>query len=352
MERQKVLLSEKLDADIISGQTLEGETVFAILFVRKGMLIGEKIHALPTENKEEAFEAIMREYYLESKTPITIITKETLSNFQVWKRILPHIEIREPFNQQLYDLCVLAERKALEKLKERISSKKITKDLLETAKEALGLRRVPKRIEGYDISNIFGKEAVGSMVVFINGEREKSEYRRFKIKHVRQIDDYAMQREVLKRRFSHKEWDMPDLIVIDGGIGHLKSALSVMKELGINVDVIAISKGEKEDEIWSEKGKINIESNHPVKFLIQRVRDESHRFAISYHKNLRKKEAFSSFLDSIEGIGIKRKEKILKSISSLEELKNITPESLAQRCGIPISLARTIIENAKRQCYS
>ncbi len=352
MERQKVLLSEKLDADIISGQTLEGETVFAILFVRKGMLIGEKIHALSTENKEEAFEAIMREYYLESKTPITIITKETLSNFQVWKRILPHIEIREPFNQQLYDLCVLAERKALEKLKERISSKKITKDLLETAKEALGLRRVPKRIEGYDISNIFGKEAVGSMVVFINGEREKSEYRRFKIKHVRQIDDYAMQREVLKRRFSHKEWDMPDLIVIDGGIGHLKSALSVMKELGINVDVIAISKGEKEDEIWSEKGKINIESNHPVKFLIQRVRDESHRFAISYHKNLRKKEAFSSFLDSIEGIGIKRKEKILKSISSLEELKNITPESLAQRCGIPISLARTIIENAKRQCYS
>ncbi len=350
LERQKVLLSERIDMDVLALEKEKEKIALAVLFVRKGMLIGEKVYLLDTQEEEEVFATLLREYYLEvGVVPDVILTDRT----EIVSKWLPLIlkkketKIKAPWNTQLKELFRFAKKKAKEKLIESIEKQKSTEFLLRQVQEFLGLKKLPYRIEGYDISSLYGGEAVGSMVVFVNGEPLKSEYRRFKIRNVQGIDDYAMQREVLKRRFEHSEWDWPDLIVMDGGYGHVRSAMKVVEEMGIDVDVVSISKGEKEDELWNINGKINVSPHHPVMHLIQRVRDESHRFAVSYHKKLRKKESFASFLDSIPGVGIRRKEKIMRNVKSFEELSTMSPEELSLKCGIPLYVAKQILENLK-----
>jgi len=172
---------------------------------------------------------------------------------------------------------------------------KYAADVIELAK-MLSLPKVPKRIEGYDISNIFGKEAVGSMVVFKNGEADKNEYRKFKIKTVDHANDTAMLKEILERRFKN-DWPLPDLIVIDGGRAQLNASLSVLRKIKLNISIISISKGEEgrgaraRDKIFfpEEKRPLELPLASPALHIIKRVRDEAHRFAISYHRQLRKK---------------------------------------------------------------
>lgn len=172
---------------------------------------------------------------------------------------------------------------------------KYAADVVELAK-MLSLPQVPKRIEGYDISNLFGKEAVGSMVVFKNGEADKNEYKKFKIKTVAHADDTAMLKEILERRFKNN-WTLPDLIVIDGGRAQLNASLSVLKKMKLNIPIISISKGEEgrsaraRDKIFfpEEKKPLELPLASPALHIIKRVRDEAHRFAISYHRQLRKK---------------------------------------------------------------
>ncbi|NPA15382.1 MAG: excinuclease ABC subunit UvrC [Deferribacteres bacterium] len=348
LERQKSLLTEKIDMDVLATECSGNQTALTVLFVRKGMLIGEKIHLFNTSNREEALDAIFREYYLDAPQLPDVIMTYDVERILTWIRLLSEkkrVEARTPWTPQLEELLELAGKKARERLEESTKRRKNTEKLLDEAKRLLGLKKTPHRIEGYDISNTYGKEAVGSMVVFIDGEPSKSDYRRFKIKQVKEVNDYAMHREVLRRRFQHREWELPELVVIDGGYGHLHAAEEVLKEMGIEADVIAISKGEKGDEIWSKGGKIPLNLWHPVMHLIQRVRDESHRFAVSYHRRLRSRESFSSLLESIPGVGVKRKERIMKEVSSLEELKRMSPEELSSKCGIPLNIAEKILEN-------
>lgn len=206
---------------------------------------------------------------------------------------------------------------------------------LDGLRQALGLLAVPERIECYDISNISGKMAVGSMVVFKNGIPAKDDYRRFEIKTVRGIDDFAMHREVQKRRFAALEKgkdksfsEIPDLIIIDGGKGQLSSAMEIIRPLKIQTRVVGLAKrleeiyqvvSNKIDEFEFEK--IILPENSEALYLIQRIRDEAHRFAITYHRNLRSKGVKYSELDKIEGIGPATKKKLISSFGSVQKIK-------------------------------
>jgi excinuclease ABC subunit C len=225
--------------------------------------------------------------------------------------------------------------------------------------DKLSLAKLPRRIECYDISNISGKHAVGSMVVLQDGEPDKSSYRRFRIKTVSESDDYAMMYEVLSRRFAHNE-NLPDLVVVDGGKGQLNIALSVLKDLKIKLDVIGLAKEERtiisssgiikkkerksEDRVYLPRRKDAVYlSSWPVALsLLQRVRDEAHRFALSYHHQLKQNDDLRSILDEIPDIGDARRKILLKHFGSALQVKNASLEELQKVTGIGKELAEKI----------
>jgi excinuclease ABC subunit C len=210
---------------------------------------------------------------------------------------------------------------------------------------------MPLRIEGYDISNIRGNQAVGSMAVFSKGLSKRAHYRRFRIKSVSGIDDYAMIQEVLRRRFKRslandEKWSAtPDLILIDGGKGHLNAALEILQELGLNaVPSAALAKEKEEVFVPGRSEPLNIPRTSAALHLLQRVRDEAHRFALGYHRKLRHKESIASALDSVPGIGPKRKKALLKNFGSVRSIKEASIDELSQVPGITGKLAEKVKE--------
>lgn len=227
-----------------------------------------------------------------------------------------------------------------------------TDTALEKLKVALKMDAIPDRMECYDISNIFGRAAVGSMVVFERGVPKKSDYRRFEIKTVKRIDDFAMHQEVLKRRFGRmghskdKSFSkVPELLIIDGGKGQLSAAMEILAPLKISVRVIGLAKRLEEVFYVDDNGKFQrviFPENSESRFLLQRIRDEAHRFAITYHRNLRSKELVSSSLDNIYGIGPKTKKKLIKSFGTLDNIKQAKVDEL--RAFVSEELAKRIKE--------
>lgn len=215
-------------------------------------------------------------------------------------------------------------------------------------KYLLDFKRAPRKIEAFDISNISGKEAVGSMITFIDGRPSKDDYRRFKIRDVKGIDDYKMMKEIIRRRYERVKAEKlasPDLIIVDGGKGQLNAAFSTLKELGFErIPVIGIAK--KFEHIYLKKRKepIIFSQSSSILYLIQRLRDEAHRFAISYHRKLRSKKSRGSILDDIEGVGEKRKKLLLNKFGSVENIKKASIKELCSLKGIDIKTARKIVE--------
>jgi excinuclease ABC subunit C len=225
--------------------------------------------------------------------------------------------------------------------------------------EKLSLTKLPQRIECYDISNISGKHAVGSMVVFHDGEPDKSGYRRFRIKTVSESDDYAMMYEVLSRRFA-RGGDLPDLVVVDGGKGQLNVALSVLKDLKIKIDVIGLAKEERaifsskgiskkkaaksEDRVYlpQRKDAINLSAWPQAMRVLQQARDEAHRFALSYHHQIKLKNDLRSILDDIPDVGEARRKTLLKHFGSSNQVKEATLEELQRVPEIGKELAEKI----------
>ncbi len=230
-------------------------------------------------------------------------------------------------------------------------------DETEELKAVLSLPRAPRRIEAFDISDIYGKEAVGSMVTFLNGKPDRGRYRKFKIKWVEGIDDYAMMKEVVHRRYkrilvgqtsrlsTEEGLDLPDLIIIDGGKGHLSSACEELNKLNLKtVPVIGIAKGHETIFLKDKPSPIILPPNSRVLHLIMRIRDEAHRFAITYHRGLRSKIPMESELDNIPGIGKERKVNLVKYFGSIENIKNADIESLTRVAGMNKKSARNIKE--------
>ncbi|MFH1903327.1 MAG: helix-hairpin-helix domain-containing protein, partial [Candidatus Omnitrophota bacterium] len=205
-------------------------------------------------------------------------------------------------------------------------------------KDSLGLPKEPVRIEAYDISNLFGQEAVGSMVTFLAGEPCRKMYRRFRIKDVEGINDCAMMAEVLKRRFLEKEWPRPDLILIDGGRGQVETANRVLRVNHNTIPLVGLAKEKEEIFAPGKRKPLPVSRSSPESLFLQRVRDEAHRFAVSYHRNLQRKKITASFLDSIPGIGPRRKALLWRRFSSLEEIKS-APAAELVKSGIPEKVA-------------
>ncbi len=215
-------------------------------------------------------------------------------------------------------------------------------------KEAMALPTLPARIECFDISNISGKEAVGSLVVFIDGRPARSQYRRFRIRTVRGIDDYKMMQEVVRRRYTRaleEKQVLPDLVVIDGGKGHLSAARTVLVALGLaGLPVIAIAKQHEYLFKPDRETPYIFSQSSPFLEMVRRLRDEAHRFAITYHRKLHKKEALVSLLDAVPGVGPKTRDKLLRRVGPVSKIKTLSEAELVEKGGMSARTARNIKE--------
>lgn len=311
LEKQKVVYENtSLNEDVISFLAEDGIFAIVILMVREGRLIDKKdfIYEVEDEDKTEFFATFFKEYYnsLTLGYPDKVVSNE-LENigektlYEEWLEILAKKKVRISYGKsaQGKELQMLADKNArvvLDNAKLKKMSK-IRDDFNEIGSylaEKLQLKNFPHRIECYDISHIQGTNTVASMITFINGLSKKSEYKRFKIRTTEgKPDDFLSMKEVLTRRLKHlgdKNWDKPDLMIIDGGKGQLSSVMEIIEELGVEgIDVVSLAKKHEEVFLPKQSDPVILPQNSSALFLFQRIRDEAHRFAITYHRNLRSK---------------------------------------------------------------
>lgn len=354
-------LTHDSDIDVFAIAELDEVFDVNIMMIRKGKNVGQINHALASVvgEKSDILVGFISNYYTDvSMLPKEIVThglsdeqKELLQGYilskfnKSVKIVIPKIGVKVDFIEN----CIKNAVEYLSHSKDRIDKKyQMTVEALENLKNILGLKRL-NRIEGFDISNISGQYSVASMVVFENGEPAYKEYRKFKIKTVVGPDDFASMHETLKRRLTDliecKENfnKRPDLILIDGGFGQLHSAYAVVKELGLDIPMISLAK--RDEEICTVKSDepIRLKKSDYSLRLLQRVRDESHRFAITFHRNVRGK-SMRSALSDIEGLGEKKVNELLKHFKSFEVISNATVHDLAEVDGIGEVLAKTIYD--------
>jgi excinuclease ABC subunit C len=367
LERQNVDWGGTKDQDVLGVYAHDNNYQLCILFVRAGKLLGSKSFA-PVKIEMDLAEIIsscLTQYYDSgANIPDEIIIPCPLPDKAViieWltdkkeKKVALIVPSRGTKNA-LLDMAVANARSLWESGQKKEEQKTAGMKILQ---EKLSLTKLPQRMECYDISNIGGKHAVGSMVVFQNGEPDKASYRRYRIKTISESDDYAMMYEVLSRRFARGE-NLPDLVVVDGGKGQLNVALSVLRDLKIKIDVIGLAKEERvifsskgiskkkarksEDRIYLQRRKdaIYLSAWPPALRMLQQVRDEAHRFALSYHHQIKQKNDLRSILDDIPDVGDARKKTLLKHFGSSTQVKDATLEELQKIPGIGKELAGKI----------
>jgi excinuclease ABC subunit C len=355
IEKQKIISRDFLDQDVIGLHHQDHTFVIHPLFVRGGKLLGGKGFTFPSQGlpDEEVLSSFLHQYYREGKfIPEQILIPKTLleQNFvEQWlsEQKGKRVRIVVPLKGDKKHLLKMACENAQQFLLGKEDLKKDEKKLLEVLKEKLRLKKVPWRIEAFDISNLQGGNAVGSMVSFKNGKPDKERYRHFKIKTIEGADDTGMMYEVLLRRYQKavEEKDLPDLVLLDGGKGQLHVAQEVFKELKVNeVDLISLVKErtvesnrlsrvrKTEEKVFHPQYKepILLGRHSPLLHLLDRIRDEAHRFAITYHKKVRAKEMIQSVLREIPGIGELRQKELLKYFGSVEKIKEATKEELSK----------------------
>ena len=364
LSKQKIISTSLEDQDILGYCRENNQVMMQILIVRNGKMVGEKnyrMKILDDASNNEILSSFLKQYYAdEIILPKTILLPQSIdecSLIEDWlsKKKEGRVRLEIPLRGKKRDLLHMAKENANFALRTELDKGELGLRSLEELKETLELKFFPEVIEGFDISNISGKHAVGSVVVFKNAISANSEYRRFKIENVQGIDDYAMLREVIGRRYSRllrEEKELPNLILIDGGKGHLSSAERIIHELGISgkVDLACIAKGKfrnnvETDEVLlpGKKNSVYFRENSPSRFLLQRIRDESHRFAISYHRKLREKSSLVSPLESVPGIGKKKRLLLLKNFGSLDAIRRATLIELKTVPGITEKLAQKIM---------
>jgi excinuclease ABC subunit C len=387
IERQKVASADLVDRDFFgiyheagvretgpggagpgeAGIREMGRLGVAVLVVREGKIIGSVPYHFPEVKvpTEEALGSILTQFYSgEHGVPKEValpLEPENKDAFEQWlsEKKGERVTIIVPQRGDKRQLLEMAETNAKNIYEEHQRAEMAAIDILEELQRALSLRKRPERIEAFDISNISGQLAVGSMVVFEDGKPKKSDYRRFKIRTVEGADDYAMMREVLTRHLmkATTEGPMPSLLIVDGGKGQLNVALSVFEDLQmIEQDAIGIAKEKilyrRKDELATKeadkiyiphrKDAIILRPGSPALHLLQHVRDEAHRFAITYHKKIRARAHTRSILDGIRGIGPRRRTALLKHFGSVKRIAEASEEEIASAGGIPLALARDV----------
>ena len=366
VEGQRIATVVKGEQDVIAFAQDKDQAYVQVFFIRSGKLIGRESFLLQGARYEEPSQimtSFIKQFYASSPhiPPLLLLQHpvEDVAMIQSWlqgkRGGKVNIQVpRRGNKRQLVKIVAENAQQGLEQLKiKQLASPIALSAALEEIKRELRLPRLPSRLEGYDISDIQGMAAVGSMVVFDRGKPKSSHYRRFRIKTVTGADDYAMLREVLQRRFKRvsvastsDSWAiLPDLVLIDGGKGQLNAARAAMQEMGAgSVPIASLAKENEEIFIPQKAEPIILPRSSPGLQLLQRLRDEAHRFALGYHQRVRKRETFASVLDSIPGVGPKRKRALLRQFGSVKAIKEAPVEKLAAARGMTESLAKKIKE--------
>ncbi|MGI6034225.1 MAG: excinuclease ABC subunit UvrC [Limnochordia bacterium] len=354
-EQQKIVGDQGLDQDIIGLAQGEGIACVQVFFVREGKIVGREQFLMEDESgstPSEVTAAFLEQYY----TRAAHIPKEILIETQVddsqalslWlsSKRGSKVYIKVPRRGPKRHLVALVQENAQLSLDDVLGAQsrrdKEIQAALARLQEILHLADLPHRIEGYDISNIQGREAVGSLVVFTNGEPDKDEYRRFRIR-TQGPDDYAMLQETVHRRFLRalqEESPFPDLILIDGGKGQLSAVTQVLTELELAIPCCSLAESEEEIYLPSSPEPLRLPRDDAGLLLLQHIRDEAHRFALNYHRHLRQKSGMASALDDIPGVGPKRKRALIKHFGSLANVRQASLEEL--QAVLPAQVAKNV----------
>jgi excinuclease ABC subunit C len=367
MESQKMAAFARTELDLVGLARQDNQAAVQLFAIRDGKLIGRDVFLLEAAREasdDEVVGSFLEQYYVRAASiprevyvPTEIPGGLDLEAFLAERRGGP-VHLRVPQRGEKRELLALATRNAGETLAREqarwLADQGKTLRALEELAEALNLPAPPHRIECYDISNFQGSESVGSMVVFEDGKPRSGEYRRFRIKSVTGPNDFASHQEVLRRRFrvtrtgdegaeEARRWSMPDLVIVDGGRGQVSAAAEVLDELGLHdLPLAGLAKEREELFLPGRSDPIVLPATSPALYLVQRLRDEAHRFAITYHRNLRAKRSVRSAFDDLPGVGPKRRRELLKVFGSVKQVRAAPVEQIAAVPGIGPSLAARI----------
>ncbi len=368
LERQKVVSSRGTTADIIAvAQGAGGDAAVQVGFLRNGKIIGLEyfpMQAAVNDLPSEILSGFITQFYADAAIiPPRLMLQHQLPEGEqpiiaewLTERRGAKVEVSVPQrgdNRGLVQMVAKSAEENLEQshLKHLSDEMKMTAALTELA-EAVDLPRLPRRIECYDISTLQGTNPVASMVVFEDGKPAKKEYRRFTIKTITGANDFAMMKEVITRRFRRAaeqdeetdgKWTtLPDLVIVDGGKGQLNAALEGLADVGMDVPISGLAKEQEELFLPGRKDSILLPRDSQALFLVQRIRDEAHRFAVTFHRSKRSKASFHSQLDDVPGIGPKKKKALMRTFGSVRAIKNATLEELEAVEGITPQLATQI----------
>jgi excinuclease ABC subunit C len=368
IEGQRIAATVRGEQDVIAFAQERDQACVQVLFVRNNKLTGRESFLLQGTRQEEPQQimtSFIKQYYASSPAvPPLLLLQYPVADTPIIRDWLQSkrgagVDIRVPrrgHKKQLMDIAAENARQGLEqlKIKELAAPKELDTALAEIERE-LKLKSLPRRMEAYDISNIQGKMAVGSMVVFEQGKPKPAHYRRFKIKTVAGANDYAMLEEVLRRRFRRRlksetsapdTWAiLPDLVLIDGGKGQLNAALSALEGAGSSIPVASLAKENEEIFIPGRKEPVVLPRSSPGLQLLQRLRDEAHRFAVAYYAKVHREKSFASALDGIPGIGPKRKRALLRRFGSVQRIGEASVDELAAATGMTPAQAKRIKEH-------
>ena len=358
LERQRVTQTSAIDQDVM-GIARQGSAVdLQMLFVRGGLLIGRKDFFWPegadTPDEELVRSAIEQFYNKDGLPPKELLIPVSLEDKPVIEDWLSQkkgesVRLVMPERGAKHQLLFLAEENAAAAVANHLRDQEIDRQAVEELRRLLRLPRAPRRIECFDISNTMGDQSVASMVVWEEGQAKKADYRKYRIKTVEGANDFASMQEVVARRYHEsQELPLPDLVMIDGGLGQLMAATEGLRAIGrTDLAMIGLAKarGDKEERIFlpGRKNPILLNPSSPATHLLQRIRDEAHRFAITYHRKLRGKALVASELDGIIGIGAIRRNRLLKTFGNLEKIAGATDDQL-RRAGLD---AKTVGEVRK-----
>ena len=366
LERQRTVDVAGIgDRDVFGLYTHGRITEIQVLFFRGGRMTGGRSHTFKQREMpiDEALSSFLLQYYSEAPVvppeilvPVPVEEADTLAEILSEQRGA-RVAVHCPQRGEKKALIELATRNAKSSFEEKMLAEQANLDILEQVRSSLLLTKLPQRIECFDISNIQGSKPVASMVVLEGGVPNKARYRKYSIKTVEGQDDFAMMREVLMRRLKRaiEEDDLPDLLLIDGGKGQLGVATAVLKDLGIEdleaasiAKSLALEEGEHSPERFFRPGRMNpiiLPQNSPVVLLMARIRDEAHRFAITFHRQRRSKATLTSPLLEVPGIGPKRARTLLNRLGSLARIRAASVEEIAAAPGFNEVLAKTLIEH-------
>ncbi|MED1089973.1 excinuclease ABC subunit C [Bacillus paramycoides] len=353
MEKQKMIMSDLVDRDVFGYAVDKGWMCVQVFFVRKGKLIERDVSMFPIyDEPEEGFLTFIGQFYENSShfKPKEIVVPGSIDS-ELVERFL-EVEATQPKRGKKKDLVELANKNARIALEEKFylieRDEERTIKAVDNLGKQLGIE-TPYRIEAFDNSNIQGTNPVSAMIAFIDGKPAKKEYRKYKIKTVQGPDDYESMREVVRRRYTRalkENLPLPDLIIIDGGKGHLAATSDVLEnELGVYIPMAGLVKDEKHKTshliIGDPPEPVMLARNSQEFYLLQRIQDEVHRFAITFHRQLHGKSVIQSALDEIPGIGDKRKKVLLKHFGSLKKMKEASISEFVE-AGMPKNVAETI----------